>query len=104
MFLGRSIKHWSDPSSSIEDFKPDRFYKKGRGGSHPAAWLPFGLGVRGCVGSRLAMMEMKIILTCFLQKYQVSYDPSWPHPKPITEFTLRPSFPVQIRLTPRSDK
>lgn len=57
---------WEDP----EEFKPERFSKENRNSIHPAAWLPFGIGPRNCLGMRLAMMEIKFALVRMLQKYR----------------------------------
>ena len=47
---------WSDPHA----FRPDRFLEDGAGESY--AWVPFGAGVRRCLGAAFAQMEMRIIL------------------------------------------
>jgi len=105
--LGRTPEYWPDPdgeqpSIGVVKFKPERFYKHGRGGTGaPTSWIPFGLGARSCVGARLAMMEMKIILALVLQKYHLSTDPNWTEPSRRSEFTLKPSSPVFARVARR---
>jgi cytochrome P450 family 135 len=42
------------------EFKPERFLGGTPGG---AAWIPFGGGVRRCIGARFAELEMKVVLT-----------------------------------------
>jgi cytochrome P450 family 135 len=46
-------------------FRPERFL-----GSAPAtyAWIPFGGGVRRCLGAAFAEMEMRVVLTAILRK------------------------------------
>jgi cytochrome P450 family 135 len=52
----------SDPESYPEpdEFRPERFLS---GVPEEAAWIPFGGGVRRCLGARFAELEMKVILT-----------------------------------------
>ncbi|CAF5047433.1 unnamed protein product, partial [Rotaria sp. Silwood1] len=38
---------------------------------HPAAFMPFGIGPRNCIGKRLALMEIKICLTRLLRQYSI---------------------------------
>ncbi len=46
-------------------FKPERFLGVK---PDPYAWLPFGGGIRRCIGMAFAMYEMKIVLATVLQK------------------------------------
>ncbi|KAM7314967.1 putative cytochrome P450 [Ixodes scapularis] len=48
---------WPDPYR----FDPERF-ADGRNTHHPAAYLPFGLGPRGCIGKRFALLEIKMAM------------------------------------------
>jgi cytochrome P450 len=52
----------SDPESYPEPdrFQPERFLD---GVPADAAWIPFGGGVRRCLGARFAELEMKVVLT-----------------------------------------
>jgi len=47
---------YPDPTA----FKPERFLG---GTPEGAAWIPFGGGVRRCIGARFAELEMKVVLT-----------------------------------------
>jgi len=51
----------SDPESYPEpdQFRPERFLD---GVPENAAWIPFGGGVRRCLGARFAELEMKVVL------------------------------------------
>ncbi|RWS00223.1 cytochrome P450 3A19-like protein, partial [Dinothrombium tinctorium] len=52
-------------------FKPERFSSKNRKNIHPAAFLPFGVGPRICLGMQLANFEAKLLLTKILTKFKI---------------------------------
>jgi cytochrome P450 len=83
-----------------EAFKPERFTADApplpRG-----AWLPFGTGPRVCIGQHFAMLEMTLVATMLLQRYDLAVDPSQPRAKPAFNVTLRPAEAVHLRLTRR---
>jgi cytochrome P450 len=43
-------------------FRPERFLHHRQGASDTYTWLPFGGGVRRCLGAGFAMFEMKVVL------------------------------------------
>jgi thromboxane-A synthase len=47
------------------EFHPERFTTK----RHPMAWIPFGAGPRICMGTRFALLEMKMVLIRLLKTY-----------------------------------
>ena len=55
----------SDPDSYADPdkFRPERFLDAA---AAPGAWIPFGGGVRRCMGARFAELEMKVVLTQIL--------------------------------------
>jgi cytochrome P450 len=44
-------------------FRPERFLE---GAPEPYAWVPFGGGVRRCIGAAFAQLEMKIVIATIL--------------------------------------
>ncbi|KAK3222803.1 hypothetical protein Dsin_009828 [Dipteronia sinensis] len=91
-----------DPQIWGEDvhlFKPERFSegvaKATR--NNPAAFFPFGLGPRTCMGSNFAITEAKIVLSMILQRYTFTLSPSYIH-SPFTFVTVRPQHGIQVML------
>lgn len=61
--------HRADAFPEPERFRPERFL---RGQLSPWEYLPFGGGVRRCIGASLALFEMKIVLGSILAHYDVA--------------------------------
>ncbi|CAN7937293.1 unnamed protein product [Ixodes hexagonus] len=53
-------------------FNPERFGEDQTKHRHPAAYLPFGIGPRECIGRRFAMLELKIAVCKILAQYHVT--------------------------------
>jgi cytochrome P450 len=64
-FTHRRADIWPEP----DRFLPDRFL-----GRQPAAyeWLPFGGGVRRCLGMAFALYEMKVVLATVLARARIA--------------------------------
>lgn len=65
----RNPKYWSEAHS----FKPERFLEGSNShGDAPSDWVytPFGRGSRMCAGSKLAIAELKILLSCALISFE----------------------------------
>jgi cytochrome P450 len=92
-----SARVWSDP----ERFDPTRFeLTEGVDpGGHKYAYLPFGAGPRACIGSTIALTEMKISVATLLQAYLIST--SLPLTPVHAAITLLPTGRVPIKLSPR---
>ncbi|KAL8597011.1 hypothetical protein ACOMHN_050110 [Nucella lapillus] len=65
-------EYFPDP----QRFDPDRFSDKAS--VDPISFLPFGFGPRACVGTRLAMLEIKIAMVHVLRKLQFVRTPDLP--------------------------
>jgi cytochrome P450 len=60
-----SAKYWDQP----EMFQPERFGLAARKSQPAFTHLPFGDGPRGCIGSNYAMLQILMILSVILMKY-----------------------------------
>jgi cytochrome P450 len=62
--IQRDPKVWPDPLK----FDPTRFVDKK---PRPTEWLPFGGGVRTCLGMAFSLYEMKVVLSTFLRRTEL---------------------------------
>ncbi|MBA0827648.1 hypothetical protein Goarm_012410 [Gossypium armourianum] len=91
-----------DPQLWGEDvhlFKPDRFAEGIAKATNynSAAFFPFGLGPRTCVGMTFATTETKIVLSMILQRYAITLSPAYVH-SPIPIISLKPQHGIQVIL------
>jgi cytochrome P450 len=61
----RSPRAYVDP----EAFRPERFLEEG---PETFSWIPFGGGIRRCIGASFAQLEMKLILRTVLGELEPS--------------------------------
>ncbi|GMJ01819.1 cytochrome P450, family 72, subfamily A, polypeptide 9 [Hibiscus trionum] len=87
---------WGD---DVHLFKPERFAEGIAKATkcNAAAYIPFGLGPRSCVGMTFATTETKIALSMILQRYTITLFPAYVH-SPIPVITLQPQHGIQIIL------
>jgi cytochrome P450 len=78
-----------------EEFRPERFLESK---VDNYAWIPFGGGVRRCIGAAFAEYEMRIVLRAFLEQADLSA----PDPKPervkVRNITLAPGKGALVQL------
>jgi cytochrome P450 len=85
---------WEDP----ERFDPERFTKANEKLRPPCAWLPFGAGPRGCIGGNYAMLQILMILSVLLRKYELQLSPGQTiEPRPMV--ILRPKNGIRMNFT-----
>lgn len=83
--MQKSPKFWGEDA---KDFNPDRFAPE-KNNHHPHAYHPFGMGARTCIGFQFAMLEAKMVLARFIQRYTA-------HPKD-PNYVLRHSQALTIK-------
>uniref|UniRef100_UPI003AAC10C6 sterol 26-hydroxylase, mitochondrial n=1 Tax=Centroberyx gerrardi TaxID=166262 RepID=UPI003AAC10C6 len=99
--------------ADAELFIPERWLRAGAPGSggaaaaggyqhHPYSFIPFGVGVRGCVGKRVAELEMYFALSRLMQHYEVRPEDGAPLVEPKTRTLLIPAKPINLRFLPRA--
>ncbi|TYH91058.1 hypothetical protein ES332_A13G091800v1 [Gossypium tomentosum] len=87
---------WGD---DVNVFKPERFAEGIANATkhNSAAFIPFGLGPRSCVGMSFALMEMKMALSMILQRFTILLSPTYNH-SPFTLLLLQPQQGIQVML------
>ena len=86
--IHRDARHHPQP----ERFDPDRWAPGAAEGRHRFAYLPFGGGVRKCIGSGFATMEGVLVLATLARDWRLRLD--GPFPEPLPQITLRARGPV----------
>jgi cytochrome P450 family 110 len=88
----RRPESWSEP----ERFRPERFLEKK---PTPYEFLPFGGGVRRCLGMAFALVEMKIVLAEVLSRVELRAAPGYQVRVVRRSVTLAPSegMPVVVQ-------
>jgi cytochrome P450 len=64
-------RYWDQP----ERFDSERFTKAHEKEQTPFSYLPFGGGPRGCIGGNYAMLQILMILSILLRKYDFQLSP-----------------------------
>ncbi|XP_069873067.1 sterol 26-hydroxylase, mitochondrial [Dipodomys merriami] len=96
-----------DPSvfSEPESFRPHRWLRKRESNApsvqHPFGSVPFGYGVRACLGRRIAELEMQLMLSRLIQRYEVILPPEPEEVKSIARIVLVPNKKVGLRFLQR---
>ena len=79
-----NLHHREDLYPNSKQFKPERFLQKNYS---PYEYAPFGGGNRRCLGSALALLEMKLVIATILPRFQLELTSN------------RPMLPVRRGLT-----
>lgn len=78
----------------VSEFNPARFSDES---SSPAAFFPFGMGSRVCIGQNLAMTEARVVISMILQQFSLDVAPTYIH-APMLMMTLQPQYGAQVVL------
>ena len=79
-------------------FFPDRFLDKK---PDPYAWIPFGGGIRRCLGMAFALYEMKAVLATALSRFEILPANVEPAGTTLRAFTHAPKGGAEVILAPR---
>jgi cytochrome P450 len=90
-------QYWPHP----ETFDPERFTTINEKSHTPFTYLPFGGGPRGCIGGNYAMLQILMILSALLKKYDLQLTPGQTiEPRPMV--ILRPKHGIRMTFTDAS--
>lgn len=87
----RHKSFWSDP----EQFKPERFMNGAK--LEKFAFMPYGGGMRTCLGLNLARVEMLTVVALFLQRFQWTLPKNY-QAKFIPHMTLKAQKAITLKL------
>lgn len=68
------LHHRPDLYPDPHAFRPERFLDRR---PDPDLWIPFGGGVRRCLGMDLALLEMRVLITTILRRVSFAPRPGW---------------------------
>ena len=89
-----SPQYWENP----ESFDQERFTTVKEKLHRPFAYLPFGAGPRGCIGGNYAMLQILMILSVLLRKYDFCLVPGQTvEARPMV--ILRPEHGIRMTFT-----
>lgn len=78
-----------------DEFRPERFLD---GASESYAWIPFGGGVRRCIGASFAQYEMRVIMRAILERADLrAADPAPESPR-MRNITVAPARGCRVLL------
>jgi cytochrome P450 len=79
-------------------FDPDRFMSRR---PDPAEWIPYGGGVRRCIGAAFATMEIRVVLRTLLRYYVISPSSARDEGWRSRGVAIAPSRGADVRVRPR---
>jgi cytochrome P450 len=78
-----------------QEFRPERFLEEK---ADNYAWIPFGGGVRRCIGAAFAEYEMRVVLREFVEHAELSAPDPKPEKVKVRNITLAPGRGTHVRL------
>uniref|UniRef100_A0A8B9PWZ4 Cytochrome P450 family 27 subfamily A member 1 n=1 Tax=Apteryx owenii TaxID=8824 RepID=A0A8B9PWZ4_APTOW len=89
--------HFPEP----ERFLPQRWLRGYGSPHHPFSSIPFGYGVRACVGRRIAELEMHLALARIIQAFEVRPDPRGVEVTSVSRIVLVADKPINLEFVAR---
>jgi cytochrome P450 len=89
------IHRRADLYANPDSFRPERFLQKSPG---TYTWIPFGGGVRRCLGASFALFEMRVVLSTLLARTRVSLAEPEPEPAKRRLIALAPARGARVVL------
>jgi cytochrome P450 family 135 len=87
------VQHREDVYPGARRFRPERFLE-GQGGTY--SWIPFGGGIRRCIGASFALYEMRIVLQAIARSVELRAAKPASEPVGRRSITLTPRFGTEV--------
>ncbi|XP_046887487.1 cytochrome P450 27C1 [Hypomesus transpacificus] len=85
------------------DFRPERWIRKDNTDRvDNFGSIPFGYGIRSCIGRRIAELEMHLALTRLIQNFHIGVSPLTEDVKAKTHGLLCPGAPINLQFIDRT--
>jgi cytochrome P450 family 135 len=81
-----------------DEFRPERFLE---GAAEPYAWIPFGGGVRRCIGASFAQFEMRVVMRAILETAELRAAHAAPERPRLRNITVAPARGCEVVLARR---
>uniref|UniRef100_A0A674PJU0 Cytochrome P450, family 27, subfamily A, polypeptide 1, gene 3 n=2 Tax=Takifugu rubripes TaxID=31033 RepID=A0A674PJU0_TAKRU len=95
--IGRDEDTFPEPAT----FMPERWLQDSHNRPNAFGAIAFGFGVRGCVGRRIAELEMYSFLCHLMRHFEIKPDPKMGELKSVCRTVLIPDKPVSLRFLDR---
>jgi cytochrome P450 len=92
--LHRHARYWDDPHA----FRPERFDTElpDHRPVTKGAYIPFGAGIRRCIGDQLALLEIKLMVALTLQRFRLHVEPGFVPNYDVSPFGA--NFPQSVSM------
>jgi cytochrome P450 len=81
-----------------KEFKPERFLEADPKGMEGGSWIPFGGGIRRCLGAALAQYELAVVIRTVLEESELSVTKDAAEPVARRRFTFSPGREGRVRV------
>jgi cytochrome P450 len=93
------VHHREDLYPDPFQFRPERFDGSRKPGTYE--WIPFGGGIRRCLGAALAMAEMRVVLEAMARRLDLEADDPAPERALHRNVTMIPARGGRVILRAR---